>query len=146
MIGAYGRIDIHIAGPVTRLAGGAFLRVNREAHGGHTVKQRIKRAERAEIFAERPEYYHAEQDDTAENTGLPHKSAAEKREYARIRECEQQTRESARRAEILAEYGRELYEQRENYHAEYKNEILEKPEDFISPEGLYLFEERYLID
>ena len=120
----------------------AFCFIHAHSENSRAVEKRIKRAERAEIFAERSENQHACQNNNAEHTDLPREHRAEKFKEAGIGKSEQYARESARRAEIFAEKRREFHAQRQNNHKSDQDYIFYPPQVFITFKGFDFFEKR----
>ena len=134
MVGAFGNVNVHLAGFCAGAAGNALALVNFHLEKRHAVQQRIERSQRTDPFAERPVNKHTCRDHRQQNAGFPGEERSESAAYALVR-CRQ--RNSALHdslwANILAEervaHSKLVYnDQRKHYHKNRQYDVFQIPQ------------------
>lgn len=137
--GVFRRVHAHAAHLLACPAVGALVPVHVQLHHGYFVKGRVKGSQRAQVLTERTVNHHARRDQDEEQAELPRKQLSKDRKQLRVRKGQQDSRQRARRAYVLAEYRRQLERHRQDHYQEKENDVLQLPQRSIPPEGLHLY-------
>ena len=105
---------------------------------GESVEQAVNCPQRAQIFAEGPVDHQAGRRDPEQHKELPQENASQLGAHHAVPSGQQDPRQGAGGAEVLAEEGRQGIQQRKNHHQQHQNGIFQPAQRPVQPEVIPL--------